>query len=615
MDPPYKPPNLFRGNTVSDHDCVPSKLDKGKQKAEEPLERLGEALVSYDRHSYQKHSPVQDVSSSDSDTDSELESDSDLTPGPSTTLVATDAHPITDGAATGGSDDSRYQSADEENSRDDQMDIGVQPPQRDELDLAYFINGMYRILDLISEQGSGGLVDKIIISQDSFKAFINSVCSGAYVSMTKVNFKALDNYVIKPVGVYGSKVEIVRLLLELAAIDETIATQLLVDSDTNVRTQPTLRSGLYIVTTPERTGDTHQIFVVYWPEQTTWDDSAAPSVCRNRVTFMRYLTKMCDQVVSLISSEHAQTMLWSEEDGDDEDMGEVDYDESNRMYAFEVAETNEQEETVSVRKGFKATSPAITCPEAPGENPGQMKSAPIAPFLLFGETAQGLMTVECQEAREMQDAYKGISMTGLQLGTYLESDRLCLSEQLDEEAVRILVNSGLEKRFSQCRQWEHETTAVHNMSHSSLKAKIGHANMRLQKELPALRRSMFEAILDEVLRLYPCFDRGAFSYGGDNAEKPVHNPEPLSERLTLYPRAKDAVAQQLSQAVQNISDQEFRAAKDRICLFKELMPLLKKKPIKLDKQYRVLILEAVLEGNVDQAKANVKGNNAGGGGG
>ena len=37
--------------------------------------------------------------------------------------------------------------------------------------------------------------------------------------MTKVNFKALDNFVIKPVGVYGSKEEIVRFLFELGAID------------------------------------------------------------------------------------------------------------------------------------------------------------------------------------------------------------------------------------------------------------------------------------------------------------------------------------------------------------------------------------------------------------
>ncbi|KAF8548768.1 hypothetical protein OG21DRAFT_684156 [Imleria badia] len=607
MDSSYKPPKLFGDNTVSDDVHVPGKLDKGKRKAEEPLE--GEPLVSHYRNSYHIHSQVRDVS--DSDTESEVESDSDSTRSP--TWISNDARPISDGVATGRSDgdESHYRSLNEGNSPDDQMDVDIPPLQRDELDLAYSIKGMYRILDLISEQGSGGLVDKIIISQNSLKAFIKSVCPSAYVSMTKVNFMALDNYVIKPVGVYGSKEEIVRFLLELAAIDETIAKQLLIDADTNVRTQPTLRSGLYIITTPVKTGGTHQIFVVYWPEQTTWDDSAAPSVCRNRVTFMRYLTKMCDQVVSLISSEHAQTILWNDEDSEDEDMPEVDHDESDRMFTFEVAQTNEQEETVAVRKGFKACSQAIALSKAPAKAPDLIKPAPIAPFLLFGETAQGFMTVEYQEVREMQDAYRGISMTGLQLGTYLASDRLCLSERLDEEAVRILVSSGLEKRFPrECRHWKHETTAVRNIFQSSVKMETSNVNIRLKKELPALRRSMFEAILDEVLRLYPCFDREAFVYNGNNSERPAHDSEPLSERLILYPRAKDEVTQHLSQAFQSISDHEFRAVKDRICLFKELLPLLKKK---LDKQDCVATLEAVLEGNVEQAKANVKGNDTSGG--
>ena len=90
------------------------------------------------------------------------------------------------------------------------MDMDALPLQHDELDLVHSIKGMYRILDLISEQSSGGLgeyptqigvfiliidlvsVDKIIISQNSLKAFINNVCPGAYISMTKVNFKTLD---------------------------------------------------------------------------------------------------------------------------------------------------------------------------------------------------------------------------------------------------------------------------------------------------------------------------------------------------------------------------------------------------------------------------------------
>lgn len=95
---------------------------------------------------------------------------------------------------------------------------------------------MYRILDLISEQGSGGLgewlillavasfdvekpVDKIIIAQDSLERFINKVAPGAYSSLTKVDFNALDKVGVKPFGVYGSKAQIVDLLYSVGAVD------------------------------------------------------------------------------------------------------------------------------------------------------------------------------------------------------------------------------------------------------------------------------------------------------------------------------------------------------------------------------------------------------------
>jgi hypothetical protein len=70
----------------------------------------------------------------------------------------------------------------------------------------------------------------------------------------------------------------------------------------------------------------------------------------------RYLTKMCDQVVALISSEHAQTIVWNENDEDNDDALDVEQDESDRMFTFEVAQTNDQEESVTVREGFKVST-------------------------------------------------------------------------------------------------------------------------------------------------------------------------------------------------------------------------------------------------------------------
>jgi len=123
--------------------------------------------------------------------------------------------------------------------------------------------------------------------------------------MTKVNFKSLDQYVIKPVGIYGSKEEIVRFLLELGVVDDAVyvclvlctmrqpvrflyrATQLLAVPSTLGQAQRALHSGMYIFRPAEQQDNAEQIFVIYWPEESTWDDSAPSQVRRNRVTFMR----------------------------------------------------------------------------------------------------------------------------------------------------------------------------------------------------------------------------------------------------------------------------------------------------------------------------------------
>ena len=65
-------------------------------------------------------------------------------------------------------------------------------------------------------------MDKIIISQDSFGRFVNDICPGAYLSMTQVDFTALDQLNLKPVGIYGSKSSIVCYLKDLGIINEEL---------------------------------------------------------------------------------------------------------------------------------------------------------------------------------------------------------------------------------------------------------------------------------------------------------------------------------------------------------------------------------------------------------
>ena len=62
-------------------------------------------------------------------------------------------------------------------------------------------------------------MDKILVSQDSLGKFMNKVSPDAYMSMTKVNFAALDNVLVMPYGVYGSRPEIVRFLQDTGIVN------------------------------------------------------------------------------------------------------------------------------------------------------------------------------------------------------------------------------------------------------------------------------------------------------------------------------------------------------------------------------------------------------------
>ena len=87
-----------------------------------------------------------------------------------------------------------------------------------------------------------------------------------------------------------------------------------------------------------------------------------PSSTPNRLDIHRYLSKLCDQLICLLSSEHSRAIAWGDEDdgaereghGDDSDGASTDSEEDdlNRFYHFEVAKTKDQEENVVVREGF-----------------------------------------------------------------------------------------------------------------------------------------------------------------------------------------------------------------------------------------------------------------------
>lgn len=73
----------------------------------------------------------------------------------------------------------------------------------------------------------------------------------------------------------------------------------------------------------------------------------------------RYLTKICDQVVALLSAEHTASIVWGDEDEDDESI-DVDAGDDDRLFTYEVAKRNEQEESASSRPGFQVITAALS---------------------------------------------------------------------------------------------------------------------------------------------------------------------------------------------------------------------------------------------------------------
>ncbi|KAH7918945.1 hypothetical protein BV22DRAFT_1041330 [Leucogyrophana mollusca] len=448
------------------------------------------------------------------------------------------------------------------------------PPQPEDLDLSHSIKGMYRILDLISEQGSGGLVDKIIIAQDSLQAFINTVSPGAYVSLTKVDFKVLDRLIVKPVGIYGSKDEIVRFLSSINAVDRSVAQKLLVSDDSSEVTGPTLRSGLYIVRPSSSSGSTEQLYVVYWPEETTWHDTTASTVRRNRVTFMRYLMKICDQVVALISSSHAQSIVWNEEQLDDASL-DVDNDETDRLFTFEVAKTNEQEESVTVRQGFQTNSQKIAVTEPPSDS--SIDPALFTPRLLFGETAQGFMTAQFHPARLIAERFVSRSYSPLQIGNLVKSDALRINENLDAGALNTLVTKlGLKNRFLEaCRKWEYDRNTVHNTSEARAVTEGKAIAEKLRSESEQLDRAIHEELVDVLIKNFPSLNRDKFRFSpsnGGSSDSSKKAFEPLSRIVTLYPAIGDLFTKTLRGSdLERVGTSEFRDQKDRIAIIDHLL--------------------------------------------
>ncbi|KXN92377.1 hypothetical protein AN958_06995 [Leucoagaricus sp. SymC.cos] len=368
-------------------------------------------------------------------------------------------------------------------------------------DIVNRIQGLYRVFDLINEHGSGGLVDKIIIAQDGLKRLINDLCPGAYLALTRVDFKALDSMAIRPIGIYGDRGEIIKFLSSLRLIDETTVQHLRHSRDNY--SGPTLRSGIYIAKAPGVAG---VLYAVYWPQDETWKDNAPSGPRRNRVTFMRYLTKISDQILCFMSSSQSEAFVWDhqeeEEDDDDDDSAHENLDEDeDRLYTFEITQTNEQEESVVSQSGFRVESNLMKMLEKP-ENNNQVLPPP--PILMQGENSQGFLSVKSLPPR-LDEHVTNDRVTQLGLKELLRSSHVRLDCELLDDEVSALMKNGLGSLYPKpCEDWRARRRTLGQdieKQRTEKYAALNGPDMRARED--KLGKEVMVYLIEKVLEIYP----------------------------------------------------------------------------------------------------------------
>ncbi|KAF5362170.1 hypothetical protein D9756_002248 [Leucocoprinus leucothites] len=303
----------------------------------------------------------------------------------------------------------------------------------DLLDLSLKIPGMYRVLDLISEQGSGGLVDKILIAQKGLQRLVNDLRPGAYASLTKVDFKALDELSLRPVGVYGDKGDLVRFLSSLGVLNEDMSAVLIHSLDDG--NTPNLRSGIYVVR-PFSPSDI--VYAVYWPQDSTWLDNASTTQRRNRVTFMRYLTKISEQIICLMSPAQTRNFVWDYQEHSDD--GTCDLEgEFGTMIDFLPSRSLEQ----TNRKKISYHGPDLISSKLMLDPPEtQRRSLPL-PRLISGEVAQGFLSTRLIPPSAITRQNERF-MNDIQLRQFITTSGLKIRCDLQEAELVALAKAGMQ---------------------------------------------------------------------------------------------------------------------------------------------------------------------------
>ncbi|KAG9039494.1 hypothetical protein FS837_000975, partial [Tulasnella sp. UAMH 9824] len=433
-----------------------------------------------------------------------------------------------------------------------------------DLDLLPRISRLFRLLDLFSEASSAGYIDKIIIDHVSMGDAMNTLRDGSYKTIRNIDFAALDGVAIKPVGLYGSKSALIETLMTLGVVDKSLLGTVASAEDlpqpvNRNQLSPSLRSGIYLFIPPISSSNTQAIssaviYLIYWPEDETWNDDAPPSVQKNRVSFMRYLTKLTPDISSLISEEHAAAFVWKYDDehargaAARDSSTDDESDDDDRFVKFKVKKSGQEEECVQIYPGFTFIHPLLGY-----YDPQSTKASPVP-----GETSQAFMVSRTHLAG-IQEKKLNRLVTGTWLRSELAKDHnVYLGEGINENIVQILFDHGA-MRTEATQIYHAYKTRKKELEPKFLERK-NEALSKLQSEWPTLKKHAELLIRRRFSEVYSTLQT--------ISQKLTNGSEDSLEYLTRLcagvPKARTALERYRGQRVPTIVDsREYKSLKDR----------------------------------------------------
>ncbi|PKK63344.1 hypothetical protein RhiirC2_869789 [Rhizophagus irregularis] len=303
-------------------------------------------------------------------------------------------------------------------------------------DLADYISNLYRLLDLRNDEGSNGIVDKIIISKEYLRKLCNDMVPSSFESISEIDYTELNSISFRLIGCYGNRNLIAKFLLSRNIIDQKSYDSLTASVSIGDTNQPSLRPGIYLSIVNSNLG-----LIIHWPEIGCYENASNDSspIKRNMVNLHRYLTKLTDHQMCFMSDKDLENFdLNLENSCNNSD------DDDDIHYRFEVKKSQEEKDDFKIDNGFKVN----LSNEIKIEINYQMEDdVPLNPIVVESTTNQSFVTRQLIKKTwnlKRKTSYISAKQFPDDLETKLQDRYLLIDRnRMDMKALELFVKHGL----------------------------------------------------------------------------------------------------------------------------------------------------------------------------